>query len=137
MKAETILIVEDDPVVIRALESKFRSGGYKVVSAPDAGEAIRATVLEQPDLMILDLTLLDETGVNGLNDGLAVLHWLHRTLPESRFPVIIHTASTAQNLVERSHPFEVSAVYRKGCEVNDLVASVREALDKRKRARAA
>ena len=137
MNSETILIVEDDPVVIRALEYKFRSGGYKVVSAPDAAEAIRTTVLEKPDLMILDLTLMDGMSINGLKDGLAVLHWLHRTLPEARFPVIIHTASTAPDVAGRTQPFEISGVFRKGCELNDLIASVRAALDKRKRSEAA
>ena len=50
---EQILIVEDDAVVIKGLEMKFRNAGYKVVAATNAGDAVRTTVTQQPDLMIL------------------------------------------------------------------------------------
>ena len=132
MSSECILIVEDDAVVIRVLESQFRAAGYKVVAATTGAEAIRATVREQPDLMILDLTLIDGVTVNGLRDGLGVLQWLRLTLPEAKFPVIVHTADTSEDLDERVRAFGVTAVFRKGKATRDLVDTVRKALDARK-----
>ena len=131
---ETILIVEDDSVVIKILETQFRAAGYKVVAAHSTAEAIRSTVTHQPDLMILDLTLLDGVSVNGLLDGLSLLEWLRRMLPEARFPVIIHTASTAPDLEERTRSFGVKGVFRKGEPIQQLVDAVRLALDKREAA---
>ena len=134
MSSENILIVEDDAVVIRILESQFRAAGYKVVAATSAADAIRSTVTQQPDLMILDLTLFDGVTVNGLRDGLGLLLWLRRTLPEATFPVIIHTSDTSKDLDERVQPYGVTAVFRKGKPVKELVDAVRQVLDARKAA---
>ena len=131
--SESILIVEDDAVVIKVLESQFRAAGYNVVGAANAAEAIRATVTQQPDLMILDLTLLDGVSVNGLRDGLRMLQWLRRTLPEARFPVIVHTADTSTDLEERTQGFGVTAIFRKGNPLKDLLEAVRKSLDAPKR----
>jgi len=131
---ENILIVEDDAVVIRLLESQFRAAGYKVVAATSGAEAIRTTVTQQPDLMILDLTLFDGVAVNGLRDGLGLLQWLRRTLPEAKFPVIIHTGDTSEGLEERVQPYGVTAVFRKGAPIKQLVEAVRQALDRQKAA---
>jgi len=133
MSSEHILLVEDDAVVIHALELQLRNAGYKVVAAGNAAEAIRATVTQQPDLMILDLTLIDGIAVNGLRDGLSMLQWLHRTLPEANFPVIVHTADTSESVDERAQSYGVAGVFRKGeGDAKDLLKAVRKALDQRK-----
>jgi CheY-like chemotaxis protein len=132
MSNESILVVEDDAVVIKVLETHLKNAGYNVVGAANAAEAIRATVTKQPDLMILDLTLLDGVSVNGLRDGLSVLQWLRRTLPEARFPVIVHTSDSSPDLVERTAPYGVSSVFRKGTPAKELLDAVRQALDARR-----
>src|SRR5512134_1811459 len=124
MSNENILIVEDDKVVIKVLQSQLESAGYKVVGATNAAETIRATVLQQPDLMILDLTLNDGISINGLRDGLTDLEWLRRTLPEANFPVIIQTADTSKEFESRAKALGVSAVFRKGENVKGLMAAV-------------
>ena len=134
MSSESILIVEDDAVVIKILETQFRAAGYKVVAANSSAEAIRSTVTQQPDLMILDLTLIDGVSVNGLIDGLSLLEWLRRMLPEARFPVIVHTADRSSDLEERAKPYGVKGIFRKGEPIKQLVEAVRLALDDRKAA---
>lgn len=137
MSNESILIVEDDKVVIQVLQTQLETAGYKVVGATNAAETIRATVLQQPDLMILDLTLNDGISINGLRDGLTVLEWLRRTLPEANFPVIIHTADTSSEFEARAKSLGVSAMFRKGNTVTQLMAAVRSALEARNRRLAA
>jgi two-component system OmpR family response regulator len=132
MSEESILVVEDDAVIIKILEGRFRTAGYKVVSATNAADAIRATVLKKPDLMVLDLTLIDGASMNGLRDGLSVLQWMRRVLPEARFPVIVHTADTSPDLETRLVGGDVTAVFRKGTALEDLLTAVRQALDKPK-----
>jgi DNA-binding response OmpR family regulator len=132
MSEEAILVVEDDAVVSKALEGRLRSAGYQVACAASAAEAFRAAVLKRPDLMILDLNLFDGTSVNGLRDGLNVLHWLYRTVPGRRFPVIVHTADPSPDLEARLVGGDVAAVFRKGVPLQDLLAAVRSELDKHK-----
>ena len=137
MSNENILIVEDDKVVIKVLQAQLEAAGYKVVGATNAAETIRATVLQQPDLMILDLTLNDGISINGLRDGLTVLEWLRRTLPEANFPVIIHTADTSKDFEDRAKALGVSAVFRKGDGAKNLTAAVQSTLEERKAKKAA
>jgi len=54
---ETVLIVEDDPTMLRGLKDNFEFAGYKVLTAAD-GEAGLTTALDaRPDLIILDIML--------------------------------------------------------------------------------
>jgi DNA-binding response OmpR family regulator len=129
MNSERILIVEDDRLALRILTSKFREAGYQVVPATSAPDAVSAVRECPPDLMILDLTLLDDDPFNTLSDGFACLHWLRRSFPETEFPVIIHTADQSENLDGRALENGVSAVFRKGEDLNELVNTVRRVID--------
>jgi len=137
MNSERILIVEDDRLALRILTSKFSEAGYKVVPACCAPEAISAVREQPPDLMVLDLTLLDDDPFNTLSDGFACLHWLRRSFPETEFPVIIHTADQSENLDARALEHGVSAVFRKGEDIDALLATVRRVLDGSKAAQTA
>jgi DNA-binding response OmpR family regulator len=54
---ETILIVEDDPTMLRGLRDNFEFKGYRVLTAPDGEEGLNAALNEKPDLIILDIML--------------------------------------------------------------------------------
>ena len=54
---ETILIVEDDPTMLRGLKDNFEFKGYRVVTAADGEEGLNAALNEKPDLIILDIML--------------------------------------------------------------------------------
>ena len=125
---ESILIVEDNALVIKILETQFRNAGYKVVAAQTSADAIRFMVMQRPDLMILDVGLVDGTDFSGILDGLTLLEWLRRVLPEARFPVIIHTADSSADLEERTRVHGVKAVFRKGSPIKNLIEAVRRAL---------
>jgi DNA-binding response OmpR family regulator len=53
----TILIVEDDPTMLRGLKDNFEFEGYKVVTASDGDSALKAALGAPPDLIILDVML--------------------------------------------------------------------------------
>jgi DNA-binding response OmpR family regulator len=52
-----ILVVEDDPSVLRGLADNLRFEGYEVLTAADGETALRLTRERQPDLVVLDLML--------------------------------------------------------------------------------
>ena len=54
---ETILIVEDDPTMLRGLKDNFEFKGYRVLTAADGEEGLNAALNEKPDLIILDIML--------------------------------------------------------------------------------
>jgi DNA-binding response OmpR family regulator len=61
-----ILIVEDSPLVTEAFGILFEEAGYEVDSAATVAEAIERGTSEPVDLMLLDLSLPDGSGLEVL-----------------------------------------------------------------------
>jgi len=54
---ETVLIVEDDAVMLRGLKDNFEFKGYRVVTASDGEAGLDAALAGRPDLILLDIML--------------------------------------------------------------------------------
>jgi two-component system, OmpR family, KDP operon response regulator KdpE len=59
-----ILVVDDEPQIVRALRINLQARDYRVTSAATGSEALRTAIKEHPDLVILDLGLPDMDGVD-------------------------------------------------------------------------
>lgn len=59
----TVLVVEDEPHLLRALQINLRTHGYHPVTAADGASALAAAAEHRPDLVLLDLGLPDMDGV--------------------------------------------------------------------------
>jgi two-component system, OmpR family, KDP operon response regulator KdpE len=59
---ERVLVVEDEPALLRALEITLRARGYQVVSSPDGRAALTEAARHPPDAVLLDLGLPDLDG---------------------------------------------------------------------------
>jgi len=57
LTSEKVLIIEDDPAMLRGLKDNFEYEGYRVGTASDGEEGLRAALEDRPDLVILDLML--------------------------------------------------------------------------------
>ena len=77
-KKPLVLIVEDEPRIIKLLKVSFELDGFAVTSAKDGREALASIEAEPPDIMILDILL-------PVMDGFEVLR---RLALSRRFPVI-------------------------------------------------
>jgi DNA-binding response OmpR family regulator len=85
--APGVLVVEDDERTAAFLADNLRADGFRVATASDAGEAVRAIEVRRPSLVVLDLTL-------GASSGLAVLDRVRSadglgTRIDPQLPVII------------------------------------------------
>ncbi|MBI3944311.1 MAG: response regulator transcription factor [Armatimonadetes bacterium] len=58
-----ILVVDDEPRLVRLISEVLRAGGYQVVAATSGEPAVKMVALEQPDLVLLDIVL--PNGPNG------------------------------------------------------------------------
>lgn len=63
-KLDTVLVVDDEPPIRRLLRASLAVAGYRIIEAEDAAGAIRSLAAEKPDLVILDLGLPDESGLD-------------------------------------------------------------------------
>ena len=57
MASEAVLIIEDDPTMLRGLKDNFEFKGYRVKTATDGEEGLDAALNLKPDLIILDIML--------------------------------------------------------------------------------
>ena len=79
---ETILVVDDEPKIVKQARDYLERGGFRVVTAGDGPLALATARHERPDLVVLDLNLPEL-------DGLDVCRALRR---ESDVPIIMLTA---------------------------------------------
>lgn len=59
---KNILLVDDEPQLVRALQINLEAEGYAVTTAPDGAKALRAAASQPPDVLVLDLGLPDMDG---------------------------------------------------------------------------
>lgn len=81
----TILLVDDDPLIIELVQFNLEKWGYQVLVARDGGEALELARSQKPDLIILDLML-------PVIDGLEVCRRLHADSTTRNIPIIMLTA---------------------------------------------
>jgi CheY-like chemotaxis protein len=60
--AKKIMVVDDDPVIVKYLTTLFTDNGYEVCSASDGVKAFEMLKSEKPDLITLDLQMPEEWG---------------------------------------------------------------------------
>lgn len=59
---DTLLIAEDDPLLMPLLKATFRTSGFRVITAGTGTQALHLARTERPDLMLLDVGLPEMNG---------------------------------------------------------------------------
>src|SRR5665213_3953759 len=57
-----VLIVDDEPQILRFLEPALKAGEFEVITAMTAAQAVKTAATKAPDLILLDLGLPDKDG---------------------------------------------------------------------------
>ena len=60
--AKKILVVDDDPTIIKTVSVKLAEAGFQVLTASDGLDAINSARKERPDLIILDVMMPELNG---------------------------------------------------------------------------
>ncbi|MBV6394297.1 MAG: Transcriptional regulatory protein BaeR [Anaerolineales bacterium] len=119
---ELILVVDDEPKIVRIARDYLEKNGYRVVAASDGQAALAAARRDKPDLIVLDLML-------PIVDGRDVCRALRR---ESDVPIIMLTALAEE--VDQVTGLEIGAddYITKPFSPRALVARVRALLRRAK-----
>ena len=115
----TILVVEDEPRLVRLIESILRTADYRVLTAGTGADALEMVALEAPDLILLDLLLPGDI------DGFDVCR---RVREFSDVPIIMLTARTQET--DKLRGFELGAddYVTKPFSAKELLARVQAVL---------
>lgn len=114
-----ILIVDDEPKIVRVLQSVFRVAGFRVSSISSGAEAVERVPLEQPDLIILDIMLV------GNIDGYETAR---RIREYSDVPIIMLTAKVRESDLLQGFDAGADDYVTKPFSTKELLARVRAVL---------
>jgi two-component system, OmpR family, KDP operon response regulator KdpE len=113
-----VLVVDDDPAIVRTLAINLRARDYQVQVAHDGRTALEILAEESPDLMLLDLGLPDL-------DGVSVLRRLRAF---SALPVIVLSARHSSDDKVEALDLGANDYVTKPFGVEELMARIRAAL---------
>ena len=85
---KTILLVDDEPHVIRVLRLMLERDGYEVLSANDGNEALDKMSARRPDVMVSDIQMA------GM-DGRELCRTARARYSDETFPIFVMTSMTA------------------------------------------
>jgi two-component system KDP operon response regulator KdpE len=118
MRPAKILIVDDEPHLLKLLRSNLEAAHYRVISAMDGASALQMLEKEGADLVILDVMM-------PVTDGFEVLQ---RIREFSVVPVIMLTAKDQEPDVIRGLKYGADDYVRKPFSVHELLARVEAVL---------
>jgi DNA-binding response OmpR family regulator len=121
MTKPKILVVDDDPDLVRAMRLRLRANNYEVATATDGYSAIASATKDRPSLIILDLGL-------PAGDGFVVLERLQNADTLAGIPVIVLSARDPQSNEERALKAGAAAFFQKPADNDELMNVIRVSL---------
>jgi DNA-binding response OmpR family regulator len=119
----TVLIVDDNPVMLRGLEDNFELMGYRVKTARDGEQGLNITLKEKPDLIILDIVL---PKINGYEMCSLIRK---RNLD---MPIIMLTAKNSESDIVRGLTLGADDYITKPFSIRELLARAEAFMRRRK-----
>ena len=113
-----VLVVEDDPQLVRALVINMQARQYGVDAAPDGTTALRLAAARQPDVVVLDLGLPDMDGVDVIR---ALRGW-------TRTPILVLSARHASEEKVAALDAGADDYITKPFSMDELLARLRAAV---------
>jgi CheY-like chemotaxis protein len=127
-RPKKILVVEDERVTRMVISAILTTAGYTVVTAKDAGTALRVIRTDPPDLITLDIDLSLEATDHAW-DGFRVVEWLQHLDPhEEVAPFIIISALNPAAIKQRAGTLRAFGYLPKPVYREKLLEIVRQAI---------
>ncbi len=117
--AKKILIVDDEPDVIKMLGTRLQANGYEIVSAQDGIQAVSVAHKEKPDMIILDIKMPAQ-------DGYTVYENLKMAASTNLIPIIFLTALPPEDVEKRVQELGADGYISKPFETEDILNKIKE-----------
>ena len=112
-----ILVVDDEPVVVKTLSKVIRRQGFDVVSAADGEEALKKVRSSNPDLVILDIQMPKL-------DGIEVLQRIKGSPETASLPVIMLTAKVGDEDTLKGYKYGANYYIPKPFEMDEVLQGI-------------
>jgi DNA-binding response OmpR family regulator len=117
----TVLLVDDEKVILRMLEVNFRAAGFEVQTATTGAGALETATADVPDAVVLDLGLPDL-------DGWEVVKRLRTLDGVGSIPVVVLSGTDLNDPRARGYASSVDAYVTKPVEPDELIDTVRRVI---------
>ena len=124
-QCKTVLVVDDEVHIVNVVALKFKSAGFRVLTARDPQEALAIALKELPDLVITDHQMPEGSGVD-------LSKWLKSNESTADTPVILLTAydfSIAEDSLEECNirsimakPFSPRELLARALSITEVAA---------------
>ena len=121
----TLLIVDDNEIVIRTLHRLLDEEGYRILTAQDGRQALACVEEEDVDLVVLDVNMPDL-------DGVSVLRLLRQDYPPEELPVIMATANGHSDDIVQAFQLGANDYITKPLDLPVVLARIRSQLRARR-----
>ena len=116
-----ILVVDDEPDILRIVTFRLEKTGYEVITAINGQEALDLIEKDKPDLILLDLRL-------PIIDGYEVCRHLKGDKELKKIPVILLTASAVRDVEKKAKELNAEAYITKPFEPTELLKKIKKFL---------
>jgi CheY-like chemotaxis protein len=125
-----ILVIDDEPHVVTYLETLLQDNGYETVAASNGREGMEMVKAQNPDLVCLDITMPEESGIQFYRD-------LKDDPALQAIPVVIVTAVTGYGgdpdglrkfLSTRRHVPPPEGYFSKPIDKSEFIAKIKQLL---------
>jgi DNA-binding response OmpR family regulator len=116
-----ILVIEDDPHLIQALQLLLEYSDYEVGAALDGEQGLQAAIAAPPDLIITDIGLPKR-------DGISIIREVQKKNPQVKIIAISGIPGQAADYLANARHHGACAVLAKPFRQQDLLAAIQTAL---------
>lgn len=117
--AGKVLIIDDEPQIVRGLTLRLRAAGYEVATASDGAAGLPAATAAKPDVILLDLQM------PGM-DGFEALRSLRNGVDTRTIPVTVLSASAVESARARAMALGARCFLNKPFRTDRLRSTIQE-----------
>ena len=122
MEKYTLVVAEDDALLLRSLKDRFEQEGFVVFQAQNGVEAVKFSLEHHPDIILLDIVM-------PIMDGMTVLKHLREDEWGKKVPIILLTnLSDSEKVAEAVSQGVYDFLIKIDWKLDDLVKKVRSQL---------
>ncbi len=121
MTMHKILIADDEPKLLRAIETRLKHEGYRVITSQDAYQALALARHELPELLLLDVNM-------PAGDGFSVQDRIESIKELKDVPVIYMTGESPGAIDQKAQDHGAFGIVHKPFETAELLNMIQDAL---------
>ncbi len=114
----TILVAEDEPMLLKTIELKLKKEGYEVIATADGREAIEKIEASSPDMVITDIMM-------PFSSGLEIISLVRQKI-KKKIPIIILSAIEQEKVVLEAFELGADDYITKPFSLNELTIRVKK-----------